>query len=1053
MPTTPAPSPEEGAPDPKNPRASASKRPSDAPRTPNRRVSGPGQTPKSAPAAAGTRKRANSKAEPPSLLTDFLLGRPSAARATADRQQRRRSVEPAKMEMRQASVSKLKQPGGVKDRVKQWQKTNARAMSRGDPQATPSEPTDVAFGGEEESVTEEDRVRIKFRRKKKSAPAVVVHDDAGPSLDDDNDDDAMPDDPRTNSPPKKRVISDDHWMNHKKKKSPPRVASPRVAKESSPAPIPKDFLQRTAQNPPVSRKIADWAKRVEIPDTPPERPRKESKARERTSESKVRSVESDRTEDEPPRDTTTRPSRSAPGRSKPEASRESPRTAPKKSPSPDYGVDDGIRIKPIRKRQLTDDGIRVRPMKSTAVLDDGIRVRPTDEEPAVEQGNRERRASKQESRTPTRAKRVPSPTVHTEITGQSSERIEVIEETETEVETPTKKRSSGSQFSRPTAPRTVVTATTERTNEDESWVSDPDDTSVADTFRDGSHLSSRTATRSLADIPVGYSAFSELDLPMGADAQNSRQRPKAQRNPSLRAVTKGLKKVVTESKKILHDTVDPPKPVVNKPPSIEKWLTNTVDPFVDAPTGEASSAIPKRRSVEKEWQEDIKTRRRSSTEAKQRIVSPPAQQVDVTENEENEEPALDDRAKVEDGRTSKTPTSAGLKRSKATRNASSPLKSGGKHTRKVSGGKRPFIESLKDAFKGQSSEHVHPLNYYQPTEERRRSRHEDDDADYGLDDDRRRSSGSSKSSESEGTSRLSEADPATPTMSGPRRRPPTNGFHELSTIVSVESFSTGESDDASSVSQTTVTQSTALTKDSDLSRKKSNKSGLKRRLTKHSDLMSVLSLPDDKQVPAALRVARSRPSLRRARSKLDGASLLELLHEFAEDENLYQRELKTLVDGVLPVLLTQVVHADSGSTVNLFGPSSSANKDDQMGRAVVNMGIALEKMRKSHKRASTDDLEKLGTWIQNAVPIYSSYLDAWRLGFQDLIVNLAPPAERLDDEDSLLDAMPRNENGDVVNDDGERVDVAHLLKRPLIRIKMMAKFAKVRNMRLVDHEI
>ncbi|KAH7309486.1 hypothetical protein B0I35DRAFT_440084 [Stachybotrys elegans] len=106
------------------------------------------------------------------------------------------------------------------------------------------------------------------------------------------------------------------------------------------------------------------------------------------------------------------------------------------------------------------------------------------------------------------------------------------------------------------------------------------------------------------------------------------------------------------------------------------------------------------------------------------------------------------------------------------------------------------------------------------------------------------------------------------------------------------------------------------------------------------------------------------------------------------------------------------------------------------------MGVALDKLRSAHKRAPGNDLRRLVHWAHGVVPIYNSYVGAWRLGFQDLVVNLAPAADRPDDEDSLLDALPRNEKGDIVNADGERVDVAHLLKRPLLRLKQMAKFLK-----------
>ena len=278
-----------------------------------------------------------------------------------------------------------------------------------------------------------------------------------------------------------------------------------------------------------------------------------------------------------------------------------------------------------------------------------------------------------------------------------------------------------------------------------------------------------------------------------------------------------------------------------------------------------------------------------------------------------------------------------------------------------------------------------------------------------------------------------------------KRRPPTNGHHELSTIVSESSRSTRDTDMSSVVSASTVTQTTPLSRSTktgtEFSRKRSQKSGLKRRPTKHSDLVSVLSLPEDENVPKRGNSLRSARSVRRASNNLDNATVEDLLREFAGDENLYQRELKTLVDGVVPVLLTQVLHGNGNGPKDLFGSPSAKPRRDMLSKAVVDMGVALEKLRNLHKRCPLFDVHKLPQWLESVHTIYDRYLDVWRLGFQGVIVNLAPAA--LDDDSSLVNAMPRNEDGDVLNEDGERIDVAHLLKRPLVRIKWIAKFIKV----------
>lgn len=247
-----------------------------------------------------------------------------------------------------------------------------------------------------------------------------------------------------------------------------------------------------------------------------------------------------------------------------------------------------------------------------------------------------------------------------------------------------------------------------------------------------------------------------------------------------------------------------------------------------------------------------------------------------------------------------------------------------------------------------------------------------------------------------------------------------------------------DSDAASDVSHTTITQATAFTKSTDIPRQRSHRSqqsGLKRRLTKHSDLVSVLSLPDhDGQLipPSRSRSIKSSRSLHRKPSRLNNSRVNELLDEFADDEHFYQRELKTLVDGVIPVLLTHVINGDN-----------EERRAKSLAKSVTNMGVALEKMRNYHKRVPLTDIRHLLEWLDAVSPVYDNYLDVWRLGFQDLIVNLAPASGAFDDQDSLLNALPRNEDGDILGENGERVDVAYLLKRPLIRVKWMTKFLKV----------
>ncbi|KAK1969754.1 hypothetical protein LY78DRAFT_326456 [Colletotrichum sublineola] len=998
-------------------------------------------TPKSAPARprAATMKK---PPEPPTLLADFLRGRPSPQRIAAERK-RRMSLDAVKAEMRaemrEAAIAKVQQPGGVRDRVQKWQKANAALMVAGDPLATPSEPTELAFPGETESVTEEDRVRIKLRQKRKSAPKIEVHND--PVGDEKNETVEELPNGQTKQAPKKRVVSDDHWMAQKKKKSPPRSKSPRTKNAASPgpSPLPKGFVQKTPIQAPISKKIQDWVAKVELPEPPPSSKHGASKS--------TGSIDSSRIQ------------------ARLKELQEKQATLPKKRLD-----DDGIRVIPIRTKGPDDDGIRVRPVKTPA--SEGSRVKtPRPHSTGAMSRDRSRGASSRQDLSE-----------HIVVVEEDeSDRIEVIEDTASSLPvTPTRKPSRSRKVSR----KKNVPPHTDTTDE-KSWVSSSESTvkiGLDDSELAPSSLTSAPGAKPLADIPVGFSAFSELDLPL----DRSKTRKKTQRNPSFKAADV-LKKVVTEGKKILHDAVETPKqPVANNPPSIEKWLSGTVDPFVEEPTKKRESSIPKRKSSEIKPLDKPKsqdTRRQSSVEPRHRRPSPPTQtelsestgltestqttdetqttdmtqttqstdwtestftETDLSASTGNDETIAPKHVEEKPKEKPKTPTSAGsagLRRRAATRSSPSPLKSV----------KKPFREILKEAFRGESSGHQTPPSKYISEEERRLEQEydsyeeEEDEPKRSM---RRRSSGSSQSySDRTFTDDWTYSDESSIREDRtPRRKPPTNGVHELSTILGSADTQSVYSDMTSQLSETTITQTTGLTR-SNVSRR-STKSGLKRRLTKHSDLVSVLSLPDDGQVPGSLRSIKPRPSVRKAASvrrattRPDTVTTKDLLKEFSDDENLYQRELKTLVDGVIPVLLSTVLQEGSTNAVDLFGPESPSRKANGMSKSVVNMGVALEKLKTAHKRAPHTDIDRLIAWLHTASPIYDTYMDAWRLGFQDLIVNLAPAADRLDDEDSLINALPRNAEGDVVNEDGERVDVAHLLKRPLLRIRTLAKFTK-----------
>ncbi|WEW54793.1 hypothetical protein PRK78_000218 [Emydomyces testavorans] len=287
------------------------------------------------------------------------------------------------------------------------------------------------------------------------------------------------------------------------------------------------------------------------------------------------------------------------------------------------------------------------------------------------------------------------------------------------------------------------------------------------------------------------------------------------------------------------------------------------------------------------------------------------------------------------------------------------------------------------------------------------------------------------------------------------RRPfPGTGMHRLSTIASVDTLNT--TTEPVVEPKRNPNASSRLSKQAEVSESETRdqfdphslpgpaSTSLKRKLTTHADLMSVLSLPAGRS-----RSIRSARSIRTNRSRLATATVEDIMRELASDEVKYMRELRTLVGGVIPVLLTSVLSkTDSAIAAGLFRPSAKPNDENNFTRPIVNMGISLEKLKSLHKKIPMDNPDGLLTWAQGAHKVYADYLSAWRLGFQDVVVNLAPPEPDdsskgpSSDAQSLYAGMSQDENGDVIDGDGERVDVAFLLKRPLVRLKYLAKTFK-----------
>lgn len=262
-------------------------------------------------------------------------------------------------------------------------------------------------------------------------------------------------------------------------------------------------------------------------------------------------------------------------------------------------------------------------------------------------------------------------------------------------------------------------------------------------------------------------------------------------------------------------------------------------------------------------------------------------------------------------------------------------------------------------------------------------------------------------------------------------RPFPSAGNRLSTIASVDTLHSRAHRTPSDASDhpTIIPEGSVLSRASDGDEPRRQTSGLKRKVTKHSDLISVLSLPRAED-PGVIKSARS---IRTRRANPDSATTGDLMNEVTTDELKYQRELRTLVDGVIPVLLTYVLQkTDPTGNRRLF--SGSSPDGQAVTRPIVEMGVALERLKASHKRIPMHNPEELLRWAEGASKVYTDYLKAWRLGFQDVVVNLAPADEN--------EGLQKDNNRDLAKGDGERVDVAYLLKRPLVRLKYLTKTFK-----------
>lgn len=493
-----------------------------------------------------------------------------------------------------------------------------------------------------------------------------------------------------------------------------------------------------------------------------------------------------------------------------------------------------------------------------------------------------------------------------------------------------------------------------------------------------------------------------------------------------------LSQVFGDSRKVFVKQV--PEPIATpRIPSIEAWLSETPDPFLDADEPSLEVIPPLNPSTKKRRV----TLRREAREDCNRIW----ETLDTKEGTR--------QAVYGSRRRKRIPSSAIYEDNPfpADFDSDSALSGSGKGTTSAS----KFVDLVQEAEETSPSSlkrRSARKSVSSPVRDRRKpftskEPSEEDDAESAL-------------SSSHTVSSVEGPDPNNP-LRPPGlnfKRPfPSTGKHRLSTIASVETFGTRQGAAPPSVSEASeytarpppVNEDAAVDEARDhfdlnsLTRKNS-------RLTKHADLISVLSLPK-----AGNRSIQSARSIRTSRSRLATATIGDLMQELATDESKYMRELRTLVDGVIPVLLTCVLSkSDSAVAAGLFSASAHAHEDTNFTRPIVDMGIALERLKTLHKRIPQGDPAALLTWAHGAHRVYAEYLKAWRMGFRDVVVNLAPASEITSTvsgspsvkAQGLDEGLPRNGEGDVVNGDGERVDVAFLLKRPLVRLKYLAKTLK-----------
>ena len=484
----------------------------------------------------------------------------------------------------------------------------------------------------------------------------------------------------------------------------------------------------------------------------------------------------------------------------------------------------------------------------------------------------------------------------------------------------------------------------------------------------------------------------------------------------------------------------PPASPASEPrvPSIESWLKDTPDPFVDAEDNQANPEpeLPMRPSAQSDGV-IVETRTHSTKDPNEIWEA-----LDTKEGTRRHVNGSKKKRRVPSSSIYEgNPFPADFQPGPALQTSSNRMSSGPKSVLDGAPDLSPTPSSLRRRGAKRSSP--------SPTRERAKSLY-DNDRHHSEDFASVKEATKSESPQSEAGDIPA---PLRPPGRGSRRPIPTTGAHPLSTIASMSTLNSKASQSLASGSVVTASDVTVKAEPEPAvhtmpeERDNFDPTSLERtrsRIAKHSDLMSVLSLP-----PADNKSIRSARSIRTNKSRLATATVDDILKELIIDEEKYMREVRTLVDGVIPVLLTCALSKSNSSTMaGLFGSSNSVSGDPTITKPIIDMGVALERLKTLHKRIPRNDSRALMTWAHGAQRVYNEYIKVWRMGFQDVVVNLAPATEEnpsratSDQNNSLDEGLPRNTDGDIVNGEGERVDVAYLLKRPLVRLKYLQKTLK-----------